>query len=161
MYNHTYIVEVEERLHSIFVVKFYLKSHRHSEKRYSLVLSPEQRIEGDSGAFNCLRILNTLLNISKVLIKKDAKASFGFIGAPKLIEMDEEKNKVNINPDGTYKNTTRFRVYKGFVARYYPPRLFSHIEFTNSSGYIIKNKQNKELTKGVVESLLIDYIQTI
>lgn len=159
MYNHTYIVEVEERPHSIYIVKFYLKSHSNSKNRYSLVLTPIQRKEGHSGAFHCLRVLNTLLNISKVLIKKNPKASFGFMGAPKLIEMDESENGKNINSDGTFRNTTRFRVYKSYVARYYPPRLFNHIEFKNSSGYIIKNKENKELTKSIVEEMLIQYIE--
>ena len=160
MYKHPYIVEVEERPNNIFVVKFYLKAHRHSENRYSLTLSKAQRDKDGlhTGAHNLFKVMNTLLMISKVFHKKTPTASFGFIGAPKFSEMDVNVNAENINPDGTYRNTSRFRVYKNYVARYYPPSIFDHIEFKSSSGYMIKNKMNKSLTKDHVEELFLEYI---
>lgn len=150
-----YIIEVESREFNIYVVKFYLKSHRDSDKRYFLTLDKHQRDSElkDTGAKNCFLILNTILKISGVILKKDSKASFGFVGAPKISEIDN-----SVNTDGTYKNTTRFRVYKSYVLRYFSPEKFKHIEFLNSSSYILKNKHNNMLTKDVVEKLLISYI---
>lgn len=98
--------------------------------------------------------------ISKVFHKKFPSASFGFIGAPKISEMDKKQNAANINIDGTYRNTSRFRVYKNYVLRYYPPNLFDHIEFKSSSGYLVKNIANKSLTETKAENLLLGYINS-
>ncbi len=158
MYSHTYIIEVEHRDYNIYAIKFYLKSHRYSDNRYSLTLNQNQKDKNHSGAKNFLIILNTMMSLTKDILIKDSKASFGFIGAPIFSEMDFELNNDNINNDGTYKNTKRFRIYKAFVLRYFSPQRFEHIQFINSSAYLIRNKKNTLLTKQVSEEQLNDYL---
>lgn len=82
------------------------------------------------------------------------------MGTPKFSDIDKEKNVRNINSDNTYINTSRFRVYKNYVLRYYPPHLFDHIEFKSSSRYVVKNKQNTFLNKNKLEEFLLDYIES-
>lgn len=159
MYKHVYIIEIEHRLHDIYIAKFYIKSHRNSDNRYNLTLNKVLRNNNeDHGGKNFLRILNTLIKISGVILKKNENASFGFIGAPRFIEMDSELNAQNINDDGTYRNTIRFRVYKSFVLRYFSPEKYQHIEFINSSAYLIKNLKNLDLTEKVAQKALLSFL---
>lgn len=173
MYNFKYFVEVEHRDANVKIVKFFLRDHRHSENKYSLTLIPEQKKNitdpktgkkkeyCGTGAGHFLRVLNTMLAISLEYYREDPTVSFGFMGAPTLEEKDEEKNKKNINPDGTIKNTTRFRIYRTQALNYFPEDKFEHIQFTNSSSYVIRNKVNKDLDKNLVKKYHDDYIRNM
>ena len=55
------------------------------------------------------------------------------------------KNKININPDNTIKNTKRYKVYSLYVKRYYSPEKFTHIEYLDSSCYLLKNNIRPKL----------------
>lgn len=87
-----------------------------------------------------------------VYYREDSGVSFGFVGAPKITEL-----KTNKNPDGTFINTSRFRIYKNFSASYYPPEKFEHVEFKNSSSYLLRNTKNENLTVEKAVKLMRSY----
>lgn len=153
IYNHTYLAEVEYLKYNIKVVKFYLKHHQDSKKKYSLLLKKSEKTKKHpNGSKNFILLLNTLLEISMIYYREDNNVSFGFVGAPKIGEL-----KANRNPDGTFINTSRFRIYKIFSASYYPPEKFEHIEFKASSGYLLRNLNNQDLTVEKAAKLLRSY----
>jgi hypothetical protein len=139
--NQVYFVEVLHLEHHIHVVQFYLRCHRLSDHRFNLTL---QNPTGKNNT-NAFLVLNTITNICLEIISKNSKASFGFMGAPIKKELTSTKNKANINPDKTVANTKRYRIYSYYVKRYFSPEKFTHIEFKQSSCYLLKNKKNKTL----------------
>lgn len=139
--NQQYIVEVLLLEHDIYVAQFYLKNHRLSGKRFNLLLdNPKEKNNK-----HVLYVLNTITNICLEIYRKNPNASFGFMGAPTSKESNPKKNKANINPDRTIKNTKRHRIYSLYVKRYFSPEKFTHIVFDQSSCYLLKNKTNYKL----------------
>ncbi|ARN78142.1 hypothetical protein BST97_09105 [Nonlabens spongiae] len=157
--NISYIVEVEYHYNYICILKFYQKNHRNSKHRYSL-LNSRRFLERHktSGTKNFLMILNTIIEISIGIFKKNDLFSFGFIGAPTKIELEENSNKT-INPDGTVESTKRFNTYSIYVKRYFSPDRFEHIEIVSSSSYLIKSRKNLDLTTTKVEHFFKYYIE--
>jgi len=139
--NQQYIVEVLKLKHDIFVAQFYLKNHRLSGKRFNLLL---ENIE-QKNTKHVFYVLNTIANICLDIYKKNPNASFGFMGAPTSRESNPKKNKNNINPDRTIRNTKRHRIYSLYVKRYFSPEKFTHIVFNDSSCYLLKNNSNLKL----------------
>lgn len=86
--NLVYLVRVEHYKMDIYIIKFYLKSNQNSPHKYNLL----------TNTFDPHRIINTCIRILLDIYQKDSKASFGFIGA----------NRIGENED----NTKRYRVYK-------------------------------------------------
>lgn len=154
--NQQYIIEILHFKYNIIVVQFYLKTHRFSDKRFSLLI-PERKEKRNNNR-HVFMLLNTIVNLAKELIHKNPKASLGFMGAPKLEEQEVALNKENINPDNTIKNTVRHRVYSLYVKRYFSPELFTHIEYENSSCYLLKNNKNDLLDKETADSYLNELI---
>lgn len=150
--NQTYIAEILILSHNIYIIQFFLKNHRLSYYRFNSLLNGNN----NSHAFY---VLNTLVNISKLIVKKDPIASFGFMGAPLRKESSRKKNSVNINADNTVKNTKRYRTYSLYVKRYYPPDMFLHIEYKNSSCYLLKNINNYNLTENISNIYLNELIE--
>ena len=139
--NQQYIVEVLLLEHDIYVAQFYLKCHRLSGKRFNLLLvNPKEQNNK-----HVLYVLNTITNICLDIYRKNPNASFGFMGAPTSKESNPKKNKANINPDRTIKNTKRHRIYSLYVKRYFSPEKFTHIVFNESSCYLLKNNSNLKL----------------
>jgi hypothetical protein len=139
--NQQYIVEVLILDYDIYVAQFYLKNHRLSGKRFNLLLeNPKEKNNK-----NVLYVLNTITNICLDIYKKNPNASFGFMGAPTSKESNPKKNKANINPDRTIRNTKRHRIYSLYVKRYFSPEKFTHIVFDQSSCYLLKNNSNLKL----------------
>jgi len=104
-------VEVYER--DFYAVKFHLKAHRNSEKKYNLMTG-----------FNEARpVMNTCVVIMEKIGQENPRASFGFIGAN--MEMEKEAN------------TKRFRVYKRLMATYFPTRVFKHFFIVSRSAYVL------------------------
>lgn len=158
----TFIVEVEHFEYNVLIVKFYLKAHKDSENKYNLTLekiqkdksrySPKKSDITGSGRF--LRILNTLLEISKEYYHKDNSVSFAFIGAPRIDEKESHLNSDNL----TWSNTIRYRIYRTFALNNYSPDNFKHITIQESSFYLIKNKRNKELSTEKVLEIFKSYM---
>lgn len=156
--NQQYIIEVLYFKYDILVIQFFLKTHRHSEKRFSLLIPASETKENNNK--HVFMLLNTIVNIAKELMHKNPKASLGFMGAPKLKEQEVAYNGENINPDNTIKNTSRHRVYSLYVKRYFSPELFTHIEYEDSSCYLLKNNKNDLLDKKTADLYLNETIES-
>lgn len=160
-FNDVYIVEVFLYKHNVYAIKFFLKKHRLSQHRYNIVYPKSfgkkfNRITGNS---NFLKVLNTIIEIALEISKSDPIASFGFMGAPKMTEMDPNKNAKNINADNTVCLTRRYKVYKNFVRRHYNPDDFEYIESDTSSIMLLRNNKNKTvLTKKKAEDFIVNEI---
>ena len=113
----TYMVRVERYEHNMYAVKFYQKNHRHSDRKYQLL----------SNTFEPRRILYTVMNIMVEILRKNPKASFGFIGA-------------NCENEST-ENTKRYRVYNRLVATKVSEDLFVHKEDVKTSAYMLVNRK--------------------
>ncbi len=151
--NQHYIVEIIKLNYDIYVIQYFLKNHRLSENRFNLLL-PKER--GNNK--HVFYLLNTITNIAIEIIKQNPNASFGFMGAATSKEKNRKKNSKNINPDNTIRNTKRHRVYSLYVLRYFSPNVFTHIEYKNSSCYLLKNNR-KELSKEFFDDYLNVLIQ--
>lgn len=149
--HQTYIAEILHLSYNIYVIQFFLKNHRLSEQRFNSLLN-------ENNNRHSFFVLNTLVNISMDIIKANPHASFGFMGAP-IRKETTKKNSVNINPDNTVKNTKRYRTYALYVKRYYPPDLFSHIDYKDSSCYLLKNTKNQNLTEETSDLYLNELIE--
>lgn len=148
--NQTYILEVLHLEHNIYVLQFYLKNHRHSDNRFSLLL-PEEITKSSKHVFY---LLNTIVNLSSKIYLLNSLASFGFMGAPTTKENNFKKNSKNINPDKTVRNTKRYRIYLLYVRRYFSPEDFTHISFKNSSCFLLMNNRNIFLNNKIADDYL-------
>lgn len=148
--NQTYILEVLHLEHNIYVLQFYLKNHRHSDNRFSLLLPEEIAISSR----HVFYLLNTIVNLSSKIYLINSIASFGFMGSPTTKENNFKKNSQNINPDKTVRNTKRYRVYSLYVRRYFSPNDFTHISFKNSSCFLLMNNRNPFLNKKIADDYL-------
>ncbi len=135
-FNHKYIIRVEKYEYKVFVIKFYLKNHEQSEKKYQLL----------SGLNDATRVISTSIEAMIWLYKKDNLSSFGFIGA------NSENEDIG--------NTKRFKLYVKMMLNFFPPELFEHEEYEENSAYLLLNKQNSEEYKNlqeIIEELFIKY----
>jgi hypothetical protein len=117
--NFQYIVNVEKYDCNVYIVKFYLKNHRHSKDKYRLL----------TGNRDAPRIIRTCINIMIDIYKINPYASFGFIGANSLNEAEA--------------NSKRFRVYRRAMENLFTPLKFSHHVYIEQSAYIMLNRNNK------------------
>lgn len=118
--NHQYIVNVEQYPHSMYAIKFYLKNHRLSDKKYKFI----------TGLNDQIRVLATCIEIMLYFYNKNHYASFAIIGESSLDE-------------NTHNNTKRFRVYKRILENLFSPFRFLHLSFPNESAYILVNKDKQ------------------
>ena len=139
-----FLVDVEEYDFQVFIIKFYLKSHLYSAKRFNLLTND----------FDTPRKLRTCLQIMLSIYKKNPLASFGFIGAPII---DDERH---INE--TRSNTKRYRIYSILVKSLFSDLHFTHAYNQKQSAYALINKDNLEpelFTK--VQKLFADYYPSL
>lgn len=116
-----YIVHVEEYPHYTYGVKFYLKNHRLSRRKYNLL----------TNLHDPLSVIGTCVEIMLYFYAKNSFASFAFIGANSLKEH-------------TGKNTKRFRIYRRIMENSFSPFTFSHRTYEDKSAYLLLNKDNVE-----------------
>lgn len=160
-FDDIYLVEVFFYDYNVYAIKFFLKKHRFSNNRYNLVYPKTfaSKRGRKTGNFNFFKVLNTISHISLEIVKRDPLASFGFLGAPKESELDNDINAENINDDCTVANTKRYKVYHNYVSRYYDPNKFEYISSNTSSIMLLRNNKNsKVLTKEVAEKYIIEEI---
>ncbi len=124
--HRTIIVQVYEHDHYMYVLKFFDKNHKYSERKYSLLNS-----DGEAS-----RIINTCINIMLSFYEKNAYASFAFMGAPTEKELLINKNA---GRHGAY-NTKRFRLYRLIMSNFFHPVRFLHIQNTGCSVYMVVNR---------------------
>ena len=161
VFKDIYIVEIFHYDFNVYAIKFYLKNHSDSKKRYNICYKAEfkKNLGFETGNSNFIKVLNTILSIVIEIRKKDELASFGFMGAPKESEADPEVNSSNINLDCTVADTKRYRVYHLYTRKYFNPSDFEYIDSKSSSILLLRNNKNKEtLTKDVAENYIINTI---
>ena len=130
-----YLVRVEEYPNNMYAVKFYLKNHSHSDKKYQLL----------TNTFEARTIINTCINIMLSVYEKNDNASFGFIGS---------------NSDGEpVANTKRYRVYSKIIATYFSDKLFMHIENIDKSVYMLINRKQLELNPNLIDDIEESFMQ--
>jgi len=120
--NTVYIVNIEEYINDIFIIKYHTKAHRLSKKRYNLLTNEK---DARRVIFSCIQIGKDILGQNKI-------ASFGFIGSP-LDNEFERKSK--------YYKTKRFNVYQKFAVFFFSPDNFEHRPNENFSSYLLLNKK--------------------
>lgn len=116
-----YVANVEEYLHGMHVVKFFLKNHAESKKKYNYL----------SNEGSARRVIYTCVEIGLEIFAKNPFASFGFIGSPTIKELTISK----------LNNSKRFRVYQYFAKFFFSPENFVHSFNQENSSYIILNKK--------------------
>lgn len=117
--NQTYHVIVDNCLHNVNIIKFYLKSHRHSKRRYNVLTNLN---EPRNVIFTCMNILNNEIH------KKDNTASFGFVAS-------------NL-PHESMENTKRFRIYDKFISTFIGSETFEHFSYIEWSAYVLIPKNH-------------------
>lgn len=120
-----YLIEVEEYLHSIYVIKFCKKKLKNHPKRFNLLTS-EHKMS---------KIVSTCIHLMLSILKKDDLASFGFLGSNTIIFGGRVEQKAN---------TKRYRVYKYAVQNLIGEDFFSHHTDINNSTYLVLNKKHKD-----------------
>lgn len=119
-FNHQYLIYVEEYAHLVFGVKFHLKAHQDSDRKYSLMTK-----------FNDTpRVLATIVQAMKLFEIKYPLATFAFFGA------EQEGEPV--------ANTKRFRVYKPIMENFFNEAKFDHQYLEAESFYLILKKEHDQ-----------------
>lgn len=119
--NQTYYVWVDKCVYNIYVIKFHLKSHRHSKYKYNLLTNLG---EARSVLYTCITILIEEFH------KKDNTASFGFVAS-------------NLKEEG-YANTKRLRFYEKFITTFIGLSEFEHYKYIEQSAYLLVSKKSIE-----------------
>lgn len=111
--HRTYWVWVEVYEDHFYAVKFHLKEHRNSSRKYQLL----------TGLNEVRPIINTCILILKSIADEDSLSSFGFIGAS--------------SPGESTVDTKRFRVYRRLISTYFGDEVFEHYFFPHYSAYVM------------------------
>ncbi len=111
--HHTYWVWVEVYREHFYAVKFHLKEHKDSARKYNLL----------TGLNEVRPVVNTCIMILREIAEKDPLSSFGFIGA-------------NSEGESTVE-TKRFRVYHRLINTYFGSETFRHYFFPYYSAYVM------------------------
>lgn len=98
--NRRYFIEMTELKHNLYVVKFYPKQYRQSDKKFNLIANDH----------NSFKVLGTCINVLLTeLLLAQPESSFLFHGVPKA---KNAKHNFNVTD---YENTQRFRIYKYII----------------------------------------------
>jgi hypothetical protein len=116
-----YIVTVEQYDYSIHIIKFCLQERKIYSDRFNQLTHLNE----------CSRVLTTIGEIMKHVLKKNPFASFGFVGTNLPVE---EKN-----------NTKRFKLYRRVVSQIISPVAFEHKYSQRHSAYLLLNRNNQEI----------------
>lgn len=139
--HRTYWVWVEVYEDHFYAVKFHLKEHKDSPRKYHLL----------TGLNEVRPVVNTCIMIMREIAEKDPLSSFGFIGA---------------NSEGeTTVETKRYRVYQRLINTYFGGETFKHYFFPTYSAYIMLRATVAEKDPLIVERvserfiLMYDYFE--
>lgn len=125
--NLCYIVIADYHQEEVFAVKFYPKSLRHSDKKYSLLTN-----KGD--------IPNILVTVVKVvidLLTRIPTASFAFYGVQTY-----DKRSKKIEP---LANNQRYRIYFHFISQKFGNETFAHFEYSEIGSYLMVNRKSGDI----------------
>lgn len=133
--NQWYWVWIECYDHNMYAIKFHLKAHRLSHRKYNLL----------SSTFEPRKIVFTCIQIMLSIYQEDDHASFGFIGS-------------NLEDEGT-SNTKRFKFYRSIMATYFSERHFTHIETPDKSAYLMVNNIELENNPNLITDIQNGFIE--
>lgn len=128
-------VWVEQYEHDIYAVKFHLKNHRLSKKKYNF----------QTNTFEPRTIVQTCINIMLDIYHENDCASFGFIGS------NSEGEDVSM--------TKRFRFYRTVIATSFSDKYFAHIEYPDKSAYLLVNKDNLSNNPDLIDKIEEAFIE--
>ncbi|MGB0523120.1 MAG: hypothetical protein ACPGJS_09175 [Flammeovirgaceae bacterium] len=117
--NDTYLVHLEEYDQNIFAVKFHLKNHSNSDKKYVYLTS-----KGIPA-----RIIGTCIQIMMDVLEKCESASFAVLGVADSLD------KPNVI-------TRRFKVYKMVLKAFFSDKTFEHLIDDSNSAYFMANRNS-------------------
>jgi hypothetical protein len=120
-----YVVEVEEYLYSIFIIKFYRKRDSRHKNRYNVL----------TGEFRCSEIVSTCIRILIEILTRTPNASFGFLGSNTITDTYTENKS----------NTQRFNIYKTAMENLIGDNIFIHAMDTIHSTYLMANRANEPI----------------
>jgi len=126
--GHVYIIQVDEYLHDIFFVKFYLGIHKTHPNKYKYLTKTN----------DAFRVIRTSINTLLELKDKNSNASFGFMGSPSV-------NKKGDGKEESLINTQRFRIYEYVTNNYFGNLSFTHSLDKNYSCYLLINNCNPDV----------------
>lgn len=128
--NHTYIAEVDEfDDFSLCIIKFHLKAHRFSNKKFQLLTRFNEPVG----------LITTCINIMMSFYDKNPYFSFGFIGMNSENESERE--------------TKRFQVYQKVMKRVFSPVKFLHFEHKPKSAYLLLNRDSVEINPTLIHDI--------
>jgi len=131
-----YIAEVEYYKFDVYAIKFYLKAHRHSKDRFTILTNLH---EARPVIYTCIAILTAIFH-------QNNKASFAFIGSPSPKEIEREKK----NPRQKKENCTqRFRIYSTLMSTFFSETYFEHRTSSRHSLYLMRNKSSRYSLKEI------------
>lgn len=141
--DNIYIVQIEKFKNEFYVLKFFSKAHRQSDKKFNLL----------TNQYHASRILGVVMRLAYSIYEKNKQASFGFIGEPIIVKDSKED----------IHNTKRFRLYKKLSIIFFRGKnKFKHYENTETSAYLLVNMQNedtKKYTQEMIKTLIELYPQ--
>ena len=129
--HQTYWVWVEVYRQHFYAVKFHLKAHRDSSRKYNILTGLNEPRE-------CIQTCMAIMK--KEVASRDDKASFGFIGANSIGESELE--------------TKRFRVYSRYMQTYFNTEEFEHHYNLAKSAYLLINKKELSASPGLIKDIV-------
>ena len=130
-----YIVNVEQYLYDVYIIKFHTKADRSRKEKYNLLTNQK----------DARRIIYTCIEIGLQIYVTNPNASFGFVGSPIPKELKRESQ---------LKNTKRFRVYSKFAKFFFSPDNFLHTNNPDFSLYLLLNKKHLESNNTLHEKIM-------
>lgn len=125
-----YLVYIDEfDTYNLCIVKFFLKAHRLSEKKFQLM----------TGNNEAASLITTCIAIMWKFYKANPYRSFGFIG---------------MNSEGEATDTTkRFQLYSKVMSRKFNPMEFKHLVYSRKSAYLMLNVHAVETNPKLLDDI--------
>lgn len=138
--NLRYIAQVEHYNLNLYAIKFYLKNHKDSPNRFTVL----------TGKFEARPVIHTCIAIMIHIYNLNHNASFAFIGSPSYKEIKREEENPKMKKEN---NTQRFRIYSTLMYTYFRPEKFEHFNSIKQSLYLMLNRASKH-TKSEMQDMI-------
>ncbi|MEP6613239.1 MAG: hypothetical protein ABJA76_15170 [Mucilaginibacter sp.] len=125
--HHYYLVEIEVYSSDIYIVKYYLKKHKHNPLKYNIL----------TNEYRSSKVISTCIRIMLQIHSKNPMASFGFLGA----------NTINraTGYEESKRTTKRFQVYKLAMYALFGTQTFTHYTDIEHSAYLMVSNKVKSV----------------
>lgn len=139
--NQRYIVEFDEFIGNVFLVKFYQKNHSGSPNKYNILTN---------SGWSC-SVIYTVFDLMLRTWRNNSfgNVSFAFMGSNTISANGNEEPK---------KNTKRFHFYKVMIANFVGDKNFTFKQNIDSSIFVMLNKRNTSVESHM--KTILKYIYT-